>query len=233
MVDNQFNNEDISSTPSELHMPPSLTSPQNVEQSPSWLEASEVNSSSRRIRNRYKSYFTEIGLDGAADTTNCNMRDILQQRPGSRVRWRSQVDIHKMNKRREDDEAEISHTTPPATWHRYGTPAALLSRLSFLTVVLAIMIPVLHMSPLLHASPAILGAEAAPTTPTSASHKKPESAQLSPRQENAADICLRWSHQSAVINGTLYMYGGRAKTDSNQASNTWSELTSIPNEVLC
>ncbi|KAF7505668.1 hypothetical protein GJ744_000517 [Endocarpon pusillum] len=45
---------------------------------------------------------------------------------------------------------------------------------------------------------------------------------LLPRQDNPADACLRWSHQSAVVNGTLYLYGGRAKRDSNQDSNTWN-----------
>lgn len=185
----------------------------------------EVDPSSRRIRNRYKSAFTEIGLDGAADTTNCNMRNFLDTRPGSRVRWRSQIDIQETEQQHERDfEPEISTAKSAATPHQYGSSATIVSRLSFLAVVLAIMIPVLHMSPLLQTGPAVLGAEAAPTTPMPGTHQNLESTRLHSRQDNAADICLRWSHQSAVVNGTLYLYGGRSKTDSNQASNTWSML---------
>lgn len=36
------------------------------------------------------------------------------------------------------------------------------------------------------------------------------------------DVCLRWSGQSAVINGTLYLYGGNVVTQQSQRSGTWS-----------
>lgn len=44
------------------------------------------------------------------------------------------------------------------------------------------------------------------------------------RQEDDADKCLRWAHQSAIVNGTLYMYGGRSRDDETQKENTWSKL---------
>lgn len=28
---------------------------------------------------------------------------------------------------------------------------------------------------------------------------------------------------AAIVNGTLYIYGGRAKTEADQTSNTWSQ----------
>lgn len=28
---------------------------------------------------------------------------------------------------------------------------------------------------------------------------------------------------AALVNGTLYVYGGRAKTETDQTSNTWSK----------
>ena len=41
-------------------------------------------------------------------------------------------------------------------------------------------------------------------------------------QNSATDYCTRWSHQSAVINGTIYVYGGRASQTSGQTDNTWN-----------
>lgn len=128
----------------------------------------------------------------------------------------------------QEDADAGQHTIPCAAPaiapHHHGSSAAgMLSRLSFLVVVLAIMIPVLHMSPLLNAGPAILGAEAGPISPNSLRHRDIDSTKLLSRQTDAADVCLRWSQQSAVVNGTLYLFGGRTKTDSNQVSDTWSE----------
>ena len=188
------------------------------------VEDSKINASSRRIRNRYKSAFTEIGLDGAAETTNANSQNLKPTRPSSRVRWRSQVEIHQVEQHEEGDvKPESRRAVPITTWHHHGSSAAVLSRLSFVAVVLAIMIPILHMSPLLYAGTTIVGAEAGPITPDPARYRDLESTHLLPRQDNPADACLRWSHQSAVVNGTLYLYGGRAKRDSNQNSNTWSK----------
>ena len=215
-----------SSDPSSFRLPPPQFLSQSSRHQSSSVDDSEINSSSRRIRNRYKSAFTEIGLDEAADTTTSNLEHRRPTRPSSRVRWRSQVDIHEVEQQEEGDvKPEIRRTVPTTTWHHYGSSAAVLSRLSFVAVVLAIMIPVLHMSPLLYAGTTSIGAEAGPITPNPARYHDREPTQLSPRQDNPADACLRWSHQSAVVNGTLYLYGGRAKRDSNQDSNTWSELT--------
>lgn len=218
-----FNTSQHSSNLGAVHSPPSHRSLQNNRQRSSRVAKLEANSSSCRIRNRYKSAFTEVGLDGAADTTSGNMRNLTPTRPGSRVRWRSQVEIHEAEQQAERDMELESPRTPLTITHPYGSSPKMLSRLSFLAVVLAIMIPVLHMSPFLHAGPAIIGAEAGPIAPNAARYYDLEATKLLPRQGNAADTCLRWSQQSAVVNGTLYLYGGRAKTDSNQASNQWSE----------
>lgn len=42
---------------------------------------------------------------------------------------------------------------------------------------------------------------------------------IRPRQADS-NICKRWAHQSAIINGTLYVYGGEASTDPTQTTNT-------------
>lgn len=49
------------------------------------------------------------------------------------------------------------------------------------------------------------------------------------RDNSPTDVCNRWSHQSAVVNGTLYVYGGRAISSSGQTDNTWNNnFLSLP-----
>jgi hypothetical protein len=41
-------------------------------------------------------------------------------------------------------------------------------------------------------------------------------------ETTGADACLRWSHQSALVKDTIYIYGGQARAGRDQHSNTWS-----------
>ena len=45
---------------------------------------------------------------------------------------------------------------------------------------------------------------------------------LRKRETSPTDVCRRWAHQAAHVNGTLYIYGGEAKKDKDQESNTWN-----------
>ncbi|TVY48258.1 Kelch repeat-containing protein [Lachnellula occidentalis] len=42
------------------------------------------------------------------------------------------------------------------------------------------------------------------------------------RADSPTDVCTRWAHQAANVNGTLYIYGGNAKSSSSQTTNTWN-----------
>lgn len=42
------------------------------------------------------------------------------------------------------------------------------------------------------------------------------------RDNSPTDVCTRWAGQSAIINGTVYFYGGRSKTNGDQLSDTWN-----------
>ncbi|EFQ97595.1 kelch repeat protein [Nannizzia gypsea CBS 118893] len=46
---------------------------------------------------------------------------------------------------------------------------------------------------------------------------------LARRDNTPTDVCKRWSQQTAVVNGTLYIYGGRSTTDANQKDKTWND----------
>ncbi|CAH0021846.1 unnamed protein product [Clonostachys rhizophaga] len=45
---------------------------------------------------------------------------------------------------------------------------------------------------------------------------------LSKRALSPVDVCLRWAHQAANVNGTLYIYGGEAREEEDQHENTWN-----------
>ncbi|KAL9943689.1 hypothetical protein ACHAQF_001881 [Verticillium nonalfalfae] len=50
-----------------------------------------------------------------------------------------------------------------------------------------------------------------------------EAGVIQTRQTSPTDVCTRWAHQAAQINGTLYIYGGQAKTRGDQEFNTWNK----------
>lgn len=61
--------------------------------------------------------------------------------------------------------------------------------------------------------------------PGSASYRSSTSqygATLSKRSDSPVDVCTRWAHQSALVNGSLYIYGGSATTEPDQTQNTWN-----------
>lgn len=42
------------------------------------------------------------------------------------------------------------------------------------------------------------------------------------RENTNTAVCNRWSQQSAVVNGTFYLYGGHSISTAGQSQNTWS-----------
>ena len=52
--------------------------------------------------------------------------------------------------------------------------------------------------------------------------KSPGKPVLEIRQNSPTDVCARWSGQAALVNGTMYYYGGRTKTEGGQKENQWN-----------
>ncbi|KAL1595223.1 hypothetical protein SLS60_009911 [Paraconiothyrium brasiliense] len=86
-------------------------------------------------------------------------------------------------------------------------------RLGMLTVLLALMLPILQITSM---SPQGVRAGVIPQTSI-----EPTVSRLDGR-DSTTDVCKRWAGQSAVVNGTLYMYGFRTSNDSQQKSDTWT-----------
>ena len=92
-----------------------------------------------------------------------------------------------------------------------GTSARLSLGVMFL--LLAVVLPLLH----LNAGAPSPGAAAGPI------QVREWSFDTDVVRRQSDDVCVRWSQQSAMVNGTLYLYGGRASTQPSQQENTWSQ----------
>ena len=97
------------------------------------------------------------------------------------------------------------------------------TRLLTLACTMVITIPLLFNLPSIGmAGPTIMGVKAGPIRERRSTDHVQRLAGLEKRQDSTTDVCNRWSHQSALVNGTIYIYGGRTSQQPNQASNTWT-----------
>lgn len=88
-----------------------------------------------------------------------------------------------------------------------------LYRLCLLALLVFLVVPVTNL-PFFGSSGAALGGAYAGVVP--------QGMDVFKRADSPTDVCTRWSHATAIVNGTLYIYGGRAKTEADQTSNTWN-----------
>ena len=72
------------------------------------------------------------------------------------------------------------------------------------------------------AGPGIMRVQAGLMKGRDNAHRSRTLAAVGKRADSSIDVCSRWSHQSALINGTIYMYGGHASQDAGQDQNTWT-----------
>jgi len=178
-----------------------------------------------------RSIFTEVGLiDKHTINTKRSPAPILvtgqasrQQRPSRTVRFRSKNSIFGGEDRAEhvddesdwesvedEDEASQQITTP------YTVSNSKLYRAGLFAVVLALMLPILQM---ISIAPFSVNAS---SIPQGSITSMAERSTLVQRADSQTEVCKRWSGQSAIVNGTLYMYGFRTTTDAQQKSDTWT-----------
>jgi hypothetical protein len=119
--------------------------------------------------------------------------------------WESDLD--------EDDEETLAamklYPNPNNRTHAYSGSY----RVGLLALMLALMLPVIQMNPI-----AAIGVRGGVVRGA----RQTIDAQVIRRDDTNPQVCKRWSHQAAVVNGTLYVYGGRASTSDQQTSDTWS-----------
>jgi hypothetical protein len=176
----------------------------------------DLTSSSSNIAapRRRSSVFFEEGLKGEDAIVDARMR--RNSRPSLRVRFRSKVDVVEPAKNVEpwpDTPQQLEQVSPLF-------PTA--PRIMFFVLLLAVLIPSLGNSPFLKAGITPIGAKAVPVKAPIEEQMRTLPA-VHKRQNSDTDVCTRWSGQSAVVNGTMYYFGGRASTSAGQTSGTWSE----------
>jgi hypothetical protein len=191
---------------------------------------------------RRQSIFTEVGLiDEHTITTKRSPAPILvteqalrQQRPSRTVRFRSRNSVFggkdgidevdgESDWESVDEEDEV--TRPVSAEPTYTLSSSRLYRAGFFAVVLALMLPIIQMISIAPLS--VYGS----TIPRASITSVAERSTLVERADSQTDVCKRWSGQSAIVNGTLYMYGFRTTTDAQQKTDTWSKICADPSTI--
>lgn len=180
----------------------------------------DTDNDSSSIRRR-SSAFTEIGLEGHDPILDEKIR---LQRPKLSVRFRSNVSVVEPTASTPTAQSPIPSSTIP-TQPPTPSQTSLLSHMSLSQYLLLLAIVALAFPTFItHKSGSNMGpvmAEASPVIQSSDAVAE----SMARRQTASTDVCKRWAGQSALVNGTLYYYGGRATTSSDQTTNEWSEYT--------
>ncbi|KAF1357887.1 kelch repeat protein-like protein [Lizonia empirigonia] len=182
-------------------------------------------------RGRRRSIFTEVGLidehtisrERSPAPVLITEQALRQVRPLPTVRFRSTNSVFGGNdgidkdydsdwESVEDEESQPSSTS----FITHSISNSRLYRAGLFTVVLALMLPIIQMM-----SIAPLGVYGG-SIPRASITSIEERSTLVERADSQTDVCKRWSGQSAIVNGTLYMYGFRTTTDAQQKTDTWT-----------
>lgn len=175
---------------------------------------------------RRQSIFHEVGLgpDSIASKTTSG-----RERPQS-VRFHSRDEVHIVERYHDADiDASGTPQSPESTLPNFDyrdSPSPLRSRpimyrFAATLLLLAAIVPFLRSASLFGESVVL------PIQPVSGgvipnearSRTGPD---LSRRSDSPTDVAFRWAQQSAVVNGTLYLYGGEASTSASQTENLWN-----------
>jgi hypothetical protein len=164
---------------------------------------------------RRSSAFFEVGLGGEDSIVDAKIR--RNSRPRQQVRFRSKVDVHEADPSdypEERGEFLVTRPQPTSFW-----PS--LPRLLFLACIFLLGLQSWNDIGLSTAGVSPIGAKAGPIKVKT--ERGVPSIQPTQEKRQGTEVCVRWSGQSAVVNGTLYYYGGRSSQSSGQMAGTWSE----------
>lgn len=166
----------------------------------------------------------------------------LQSRPSRLLRFNSKPDVFEYDSsedgsddaQSESDESQqkrVSHPTSIQEMRKAQSAArarvegsSFIYRFSATALILAILVPLLHGVPWVgHASVSPIGVTGGVIRREPNPVVEVQDTNLAKRDNSPTDVCTRWSHQTAVVNGTLYIYGGQATTEPQQPDNFWSK----------
>ncbi|KAJ4375169.1 hypothetical protein N0V83_002253 [Neocucurbitaria cava] len=182
---------------------------------------------------RRMSVFTEVGLvdeeriRDERSPVRTHGDSLKRLRPAKMLRFRSRNDVINANGEKEDgdesdwesvcdEDTKMEPTSTPTVLPAQYTMSTKLYRLGLFSIVLALLLPIFQLNPL-----ARVGVRGG-AIPRATIQAVPEDSLLVKRDDSPTDACKRWSGQSTVVNGTLYMYGFREIDDAKQTDNTWT-----------
>jgi hypothetical protein len=182
---------------------------------------------------RRSSKFREVGLE-----YEFSAPAIPEQRPTRRpaVRFDSKPEIHLFEREQHEDAATTpknpgpsqssSEAAPVPTGHSdsslFGRNIPMMFRVGTIALVVASLVPFLRGSPVGTTSPLPLPLQGVEGGPIPRDVKSEEGVIVTRQDDTSTEVCFRWAQQSAMVNGTLYLYGGQASTEQGQDQNTWN-----------
>jgi len=189
--------------------------------------------SAPRLRCPRTSIFKELDIDAMPDTYHGqaqeDFRNLLAARPKQRLHAdsfdsmqsdESPLDCYERTGSSPDSASSAeTQNAWGILWRVFSS-----SRLTMLALILLIAMPLLYDTPLLgKAGTSFMGVSAGVVKRSGLQKKEFRNGKfVLPRANTKTDVCQRWSGQSALVNGTLYYYGGRSNTDPTQTDNTWN-----------
>jgi hypothetical protein len=175
---------------------------------------------------RRPSAFIETGLSGEDPLIDAKL-ERSSSRPQLQVRLRSKVEIHEpelveWGEHEPSIGPRVVYQSNAAALRGSGFNARNVTRLFMLALLLATIISTFLDSPFVKSGVSPIGAKAGPIDPASNPAIRTLPEEHIKRANSPTDVCTRWSQQTAVVNNTMYIYGGRATTQAGQNGNTWS-----------
>jgi hypothetical protein len=104
----------------------------------------------------------------------------------------------------------------------FGRNIPMMFRVGTIALVVASLVPFLRGSPVGTTSPLPLPLQGVEGGPIPRDVKSEEGVIVTRQDDTSTEVCFRWAQQSAMVNGTLYLYGGQASTEQGQDQDTWN-----------
>ena len=169
---------------------------------------------------RRQSIFKEVDVDGVLDESNRSTHAAFAASSDN-----MEEDYFTLgNEKPADQSRRRVHIVENMEAVPGSRSSSTLTKLSFLAFFMVVMMPLLYDMPILgKGSPSIIGAKAGVIGRTGVedipSRIGPPAAK---RSISSTDVCNRWSQQSALVNGTIYLFGGHTTQEADQTSDTWT-----------
>ncbi|KAL8695921.1 MAG: hypothetical protein Q9224_003073, partial [Gallowayella concinna] len=163
-----------------------------------------------RLQRPRTSKFMEIDVDGENDDEGS--ASAYLQRPHSASRSSTTSSCSEFNNL---SDPGLALTESPF-FTRYP-------RLSLLTLLVLLVFPLMYEIPWVGTSGmGITGAKAGTIRKSDGTEDGLLTNQRQKRADTDLDVCSRWAAQSALVNGTIYVYGGHTTSEAGQQNGTWS-----------